>query len=259
MDKQNKKVYESEKYFFGYPVEFKDKEGNGLCWIYCPTIKEIIIDKSKFRFYQNLLTMEDMDVKKIIQEKNKAVKDMEIPDVFSYLLESGRHNPSFLVDLQKAFYTFVKEEVTFLFDEKLVVIGDVVDKRLLDKDLFYEFQNEIRVLSKIDIKEPILEDESPMQRKFRLKREERDFYKRKQNSRKGDAPEYIDLISSVCALDVGVTYQNVGDLTLFALYEFLRRGQERDKFKQDISSLLAGADKNKVKPKFWIRNLKSDD
>jgi hypothetical protein len=44
-------------------------------------------------------------------------------------------------------------------------------------------------------------------------------------------------------------------LTYASIFDILNRYQEKEKYSIDIRSLLAGADRKKVKPKYWIRNL----
>ena len=82
---------------------------------------------------------------------------------------------------EKAFYTFIREKVQILSDLKIISIGNGLEKRIIDKNKFYKFQNILRIQNRLPIEEEAPEDESPMQRKFRLRRQERERAKRNSN------------------------------------------------------------------------------
>ena len=104
------------------------------------------------------------------------------------------------------------------------------------------------------IKEPPPENETPMQRKFRLKREQRERVKEKQ-AKKDDGIEFADLISSLCTMNVGITALNIKDLTIYQIKDQLERAQVREKYYTELDMLMAGADSKKIKPIHYVRNL----
>jgi hypothetical protein len=55
-------------------------------------------------------------------------------------------------------------------------------------------------------------------------------------------------------MGLGINPLNIGELSYAAIGPLLRTYQEKEKFDMDVRSLQAGADKKKVKPKYWIRN-----
>ena len=245
-------MIDNEKLFVGSPVNFYD-----ICLIYPLKINDILsLGKSVYNYQINLLTMNERDMQKMLKEKN-------IPEnsrlyglsVFEYFMESCENNRNFLLDLEKAFFTFIREKISILPDLKCIVIGDFKDKRIINKDNFSELQDIIRISNHIPIPEHPPKDESPMARKFRLRREAVEEAKRKKAEKEGANLELEDLIECLCVYGIGFTPQNIGDLTIYALYKLLNRLQKKEQYELDIRMLLAGADSKKVKPKNWITKL----
>lgn len=202
----------------------------------------------------NLLTLTSGDLVETYKKKKVSVPD-DI-DVFDNLMESCERDNAFLLDLEDAFFTFLREKVQVLSDLKLISVGNGLDRRIIDRDTFYDFQDILRVQNRIAIVDRPPENETAMQKKFRLRREEVERAKRKQKSKDAEAASMHDLISSMCCLGIGVTLQNVGDLSIYSFHELLDRAQAKESYETDIKMLLAGADSKKVKPKYWIKNLK---
>ena len=203
----------------------------------------------------NLLTLTSYDLYEFY--KKKEIKVSPDIDVFDNLMESCENDEYFLLDVQNAFYTFIREKVQILPDLKIILLESKNSKRIIDKKIFLDFQNILRIQNRVPISEEVPEDENPIQRKFRLRREQVRQAKKRQAERDSDkAVSFHDLISSLCCYNIGINLQNVGDLSIYSFYELLDRIQEKEKYDLDIRSLLAGASPKKVKPKNWIRNLK---
>ena len=242
----------SLKALFGAGYQFEN-----ICMVYPLKIKEIIgMGQEKYQEQLNLLILTSEDLYN--QYKKKGIDVPKDIDVFDNLMFSCENDESFLLDMEEAFYTFIREKVQILSDLKIISIGNGLEKRIIDKNKFYKFQNILRIQNRLPIEEEAPEDESPMQRKFRLRRQERERAKRKNNKEKGEPVHFHDLISSLCVYNIGVNLQNVGDLSIYAFHELLDRVQEKERYDLDIRSLLAGADPKKVKPKNWIRKLNED-
>lgn len=242
-------MIDNEKLFVGSPINFYD-----ICLIYPIKINDILsLGKITYNYQINLLTMTERDMRKML-EKKKISEEDEIYSlsIFEYLMESGKNNSNFLLDLEKAFFTFIREKISILPDLGYVVIGDFKDKRIIDKNNFEDFQDIIRISNHIPIPERSPEDESPMAKKFRLRREAVEEAKRKKAEKEGTNLELEDLIECLCAYGIGFTPKNIGDLTIYALYKLLNRLQKKEQYELDIRMLLAGADSKKVKPKNWI-------
>lgn len=135
---------------------------------------------------------------------------------------------------------------------KQIVIGSPEQKRIINHENFYNFQNVIRIQNRITEIAPIPIDESPMAKKFREKRELRDAVKRKQQD--NNAPSLTDLMCAICSYKIGITPFNVKDITLFTLYSLLNMNRDKEKYDKEILFLSGGADPKKVKPKYWITN-----
>lgn len=238
--------------FLNIPIIFD----NDLCMIYPLTVKEIIIMKeSVYRFYLNSLVLSTSEIEEILKKKGVELSLFEGITAFEYLMQSAKNSNTFLLELEKAFSTFIREPVLFLFDENKIVIGeDFSEQRFLTSENFLEFQNILRIQNKVPTKVLPPENEDPRMKKFRLKREERDRVKAKLNSEKDTIP-LIDLMTSLCAYGVGITPFNVGNLSICAFYAQLARIQEKEKYDLDVSQLLAGADSKKINLVYWIRKL----
>lgn len=242
----------SLKALFGAGYQFEN-----ICMVYPLKIKEIIgMGQEKYQEQLNLLILTSEDLYN--QYKKKGIDVPKDIDVFDNLMFSCENDESFLLDMEEAFYTFIREKVQILSDLKIISIGNGLEKRIIDKNKFYKFQNILRIQNRLPIEEEAPENESPMQRKFRLRRQERERAKRNSNKEKGEPVHFHDLISSLCVYNIGVNLQNVGDLSIYAFHELLDRVQEKERYDLDIRSLLAGADPKKVKPKNWIRKLNED-
>jgi hypothetical protein len=160
--------------------------------------------------------------------------------------------------LQKAFSTFIREKVHFSFDTQEIIVGeDLNNRRVLNKDNFEDFQNILRAQNKLPVPEPIPENESAMARKFRLRREQLAEVKRKQALKNGESVSLLDSISTLVCFNIGVNFQNVGNLTMYQFKELLARAQTKYKYDLDIRMIAAGADPKKIKPKHWFGKLEN--
>ena len=157
----------------------------------------------------------------------------------------------FLLELQSAFATFIKEDIMLLPKINSVLVGAPQDRRLITSQNYSDFQDILRLHNMREMKEPPPENESAIARKFRLKREARDAAKRKQQEKNGDGQSLVDLLE--IATVFGIDYKNV---TLFAFYNLIARYQAKEKWDQDIKLICAGADSKKIKSKYWGESLK---
>ena len=227
-----------------------------ICWIYPLKIKDIIaIGEEKYSEYLGLLTIDRNRISKELKEGN-IKKDLNFSPL-EYLLINASLNNTFLVELQKAFSTFIREEVHFLPKQKEIVIGeDFVNKRTLNNENFEDFQNILRAQNKLTIIEPVPKKENPMEKKFRLRREQVAEAKRKEAMKNGEVVTISDSISTLICLNVGVTFENVGELTVYQFQEILARAQMKYKYDMDLRLIAAGANPDKIKPKKWFGKIK---
>lgn len=236
-----------QKAFLNLPYIYSN-----ICVIYPLTMKEIVsMGQVNYSSYLSILSMEVFDIIRNAEKKGVILEPDKI-NVLQFLIESARQDYSFLLELKNAFRTFIREEVIILFDEYKIVIGDGTDKRILDNNNFGEFQNIIRVQNKREVKEVPPANETPLQKKFRLKAEYRDAIKRQQKANDPDAPDFCSLMNALCIYS-GITPQQLQQYSFFAFKDSFDANQLRDKYDIDIRSLLAGADPKKVKPSPWIK------
>lgn len=233
--------------FIGAPCVFYD-----ICLIYPLKVGEVIGIKSSFDIYLQTLTINRSFIIRQFQKKKVDMSPSDMPTPFEFIMESARLDDTFLLELTRAFSTFIKEEVTILPDIKKVIVGSFDDLRFIDESNFTEFQNIIRLQNELEIEEEIPQDESPMARKFREKRELRDAVKKNQQS--GDEVTFQQSISAICVYGIGITPFNIKDLSMKAFYNLLRTSGSKEKYETEMNYLYNGADPKKLKPTYWINN-----
>lgn len=199
----------------------------------------------------NLLLLTEADINEIIKKKN--LKESEVPDLtpLSYLLKSAELNEMFFLELQKAFSTFIQEEILLLPKINSVLVGSPEEKRLITNKNYSDFQDILRIQNRREVPKPPPENESDIARKMRLKREERERIKKKQMMKKnGDAAREIADLLEIAEV-YGIDYK---EKSIYAFYGLLQRHQLKEKWAQDIQMLCAGASSEKIKAKYWGEN-----
>lgn len=236
----------------GEPSWFKN-----ICQIYPPKVKDVVTNQD-FSNFQTILLISAEEIEDLFVE-NKQKMDT-YPTPLEFLLANCYNNKNYEELTRKAFMFFIREKITILYDLKAIWIGDTselsnIDNlqqlRLLNEENFLDFQNSIRVALGEKPKEPPNPNEDPRVKRIKAKARYRDRIKAKQ----GKGIGFSTSLTSICCMGIGITPLNVGELSYAAVSELIRRYQEKEKYETDISSLLAGADSKKVKPKYWIRNL----
>ena len=242
-----------EQFFIGLPVNFKNK-----CKIYPPLLREMLADDD-FTAYRKILTYSQEELEDDLI--NKIDSNDSIPTPIEYLLASSYFNKDFEKIAKNAFRFFIKEEVTFLYDRKAILIGDLetvvkeiksLDELIIiEENEYFEFQNLIRKSLGEKPIEPPNPNEDPRVKRIKAKARYRDKIKAK----KGMGLSLETIIESICCMGIGITPLNIGEMSYVAVTKILSRYQEKEAYARDIDALLAGADSKKVKPKYWIRNL----
>ena len=236
-------------FLIGLPVEFKR-----LCLVYPPKVKEVL-GNQLYNVYIKLLTSSQEEIEDEYVENNLDLKNLLTP--FEYLLNLAFNNEKVKEMIESAFLFFVHEPITFLYENKAIMIGEVKDikslkeMRLLKEEDFFEFQNLVRESVGHKAVEPPNPNENPRIKAMKAKARYRDKIKAKS----GKNLNLESTITSICCMNVGITLLNIGELSYAAIPALMARYQAKEKYDLDISSLLAGADSKKVKPKYWIRNL----
>lgn len=242
-----------ERVFLGYPEEFHQK-----FLIYPPLIKDVV-GNIEFSQYRQMLTISQEDIEDELVKDNQ--EQSEIPTPFEFLLANSYHDKEFERIAKNAFYFFIHQEVTFIYEQKKILIGDLEEELSRVKDLselvfleeeeFFDFQNSIRESIGEKSIEPPNPDEHPKIKRMKALARYRDRIKMKS----GKGLNLETLLSSICCMGIGITPLNIGEMSYVAANILIMRYQEKEKYEIDIRSIQAGAEAKKIKPKYWIRNL----
>ena len=235
--------------FMGCPTELK-----GICKIYPLKLKEIIeMDQTIYNGKLGLLLLDETEILNLIKQKTGKEVPIEEIDPLTYLIKSAENSDMFLLELQSAFSTFIKEEVLILPKINSILIGKPEERRLLTSKNFRDFQDILRIQNKRKIKEPPPENETPGQKKMRLLREKVAAVKKKQSQKDNEGQSLLDLLEIAAVFGI-----DIYNCTLFSFYNQLHRHQLKEKWDQDIQMLCAGADSQKMKPKYWGESSKDN-
>ena len=240
--------------FLKIPLNFNDK-----CKIYPPSIEEVFSEE-KFSIYKNLLCITKEDIQDEFTEKKIEVDHFPLP--LEYLLSTSQKSAQVEQILKQAFRFFLHEEVTFLYDVKVLVIGDlqeeikkiktVHDLKMIKENEFFDLQNLIRIsLGEQPIERPV-EDEDPRIARLKAKARYRDRIKAKKGVAGGLS--FQTVLEALCCMGIGLTPLNIGQLSYASISPLVSRWQLKDKYETDIKSLLAGAKASKVHPIYWIKD-----
>lgn len=247
-------MIDSVRTFLGFPEDF-----HGKFLVYPPLVKDVIGD-IRYPQYQQLLTLSREDLEDELT-KDGQIEIESVPTPFEFLLANSYHDKEFEKVAKEAFYFFIHQEVSFIYEQKKILIGDL-EKEIarvtdlsqlvfLEEDEFFDFQNMVRMSigeTPIVLPDP---NEHPKIRRMKALARYRDKIKKKT----GKGLSLETLLSSICCMGIGITPLNIGEITYAATNTLTRRFQEKEKFETDIRSIQAGAEAKKIKPKYWIRNL----
>ena len=247
-----------ELFFIGAPAMFKA----GVL-IYPPSVKDVITN-NKYGFYIKILTYSQEEIEDIYVKEKQDLSMFPTP--LEFLLNNCYHDQGYEKICKEAFRFFLKEDVEFLYDKKLILIGKIEevlqnlqslgDLITISEKEFFDFQNLIRLASNQKMVEPPNPNEHPKVKAMKAKARYRDKIKAKQAAKSGIT--LFNSLASICCMGVGLTPLNIGEISYVAMQSIMSQYQEKEKYSIDIDSLLAGADSKKIKPKYWIRNLDED-
>lgn len=235
-------------FLFGYPVEFKH-----LCMVYPPKVYDSF--NKHFFLYSQILTLSQEEIEDEYVEKELDISNLLNP--FEYLLNSAYNDTTLMGYIKEAFYFFIHEPVTFLYEQKQIIIGDVSkvesikDLRILREEDYFDFQNLVRQAVGKQVVERPDPNEDPRVKAIKAKARYRDKIKAK----KGMGLSLQSTLSSICCMGIGITPLNIGELSYAIIPVLLETYQAKEKYELDTDCLLAGADAKKIKPKYWIRNF----
>ena len=244
-------------YFLGAPSEFK----SGI-YIYPPKVKDVITNPD-YGKYSRLLTYSQEEVE---DEFTEAKKTLDVyPTPIEFLLNNSYHNKEYDRLCKEAFKFFLHTEVTFLYDQKMILVGkledilkgakSVDDLVMIKEEEFFDFQNAIRECVGKKPVEPPEQNLHPKVREMKRKARYRDKIKAKEAEKGKRGISQYTMLVSICCMGLGITPLNIGEMSYLAMESIFRKYQEKEKYQLDIDSLLAGADSKKIKPQYWISNF----
>lgn len=240
-------------FFLGYPVPFLN-----ICSVYPPKVKDILNEKN-YPVYRKLFLSSQEDIEDEYTELKLSLDN--VPTPLGYLFVMLQADPRMKAIITEGFKFFIKESVTLLEDQKIIVIGDlkevlknaksIEDLRIIKEENYFEFQQLLRRSIGEKEVEPYNPNENPKIKYFKAKARLRDRVKAKSK----DNLTFGSTLAAICCMDLNLSPLNIGELSQAAISVLIRYYQEKTKYEIDIKSLLAGADSKKVKPQNWIRNI----
>ena len=246
----------NKNFFLKLPVNFNNK-----CKIYPPSINDIIGNEN-FPVYQKILTFSQEELEdEFLDKTDSQGNPLKVPTPIEYLFCNSYNDKEFENIAKQAFEFFIKEEVTFLYETKSILIGNIEqvvkqidslnDLIIIKEEEFFDFQNLIREsIAEKPVERPNL-NEDPRVKRIKAKARYRDKIKAK----KGMGISLETTLVSICCMGIGITPLNIGEMSYVAACAIMERYQEKENYHIDIDTLLAGSESKKIKPKYWIRNL----
>ena len=249
-----------EAFFIGAPVEFKP----GVS-VYPPTTREVITTP-QYGVYGRILTYSQEEVEDEFLADKQELKTYPTP--IEFLLNNSYHNKGYEKLCKEAFKFFLHQEVFFLYDQKMIVVGNLQEVLgaienldglaniiTIREEEFFDFQNLIRDCIGKKIVEHPNPNEHPRVKEMKRKARMRDKAKAKQAAKSKDGVNLFTMLVSICCMGLGITPLSIGEMSFIALESIMRKYQEKEKYHLDIDSLLAGGDSKKIQPKYWIKNF----
>jgi len=245
----------NEKIFLKKPIKFKD-----ICQIYPPTVNDMLDDD--FSFCHTLLIMTQEELEDAYINENVP----QIPTPFQYLLMNYHQDKEAQNKILYGLEKIIGEPITIVPELEVIIIGksedeldpniDLENPRVIDKNNFFDFQNMIRISLGGSVIEKPVEDEDPRIKRYKAKirASERMLAKKKQKN----GANLGTLLAAICCMGIGLTPLNIGEISYACVPWIIGMSQQKEEYEIDIRALLAGADKKKVKPKYWIKDLNEE-
>lgn len=233
---------DSLKLLAGLPIPMSDS----TCFVHPKTLLEIAaIGVEKYFKYVNILTINDLDIKKILSDADISIFDF----VFLNCSQKNDFNDLFL----EALNYFIKEEIIFVAEIESFVVGPFGEQRFLTRDNFSEFQEIIKSQNFLNDKDkPTSEDEAAKRIKQSLAKSREKIAKIKGKSE--EKIEISDLIASL-AINTSLSIDRIWNITYYTFNDQFKRMRLLEQYDTGLQSILAGADPKKVKLEDWIKNI----
>lgn len=242
-----------ENFFIGVPYEFEPN-----FFIYPPTVEQVLTCKN-FGTYSALLLISQEEIEDDLAKSGGDFN--KLPTPFEFLLMSCYHDKQIEEAITAAFDFFCHTPITFLYEEKRILLGDIKQQLMGIKEIndlkplnyltdlnYFDFQNALRQAVGFKPVEPYRNDIPPRLKRMKALARYRDKVKAKQNS-KGSMKT---MLAALCCMGIGLTPLNIGQMSYAAVHSLISIYQSKEKYDIDIRSLLAGADSKKIHPVYWM-------
>ena len=240
------------RFFIGAPVPV-----GRLCKVYPPKVRDIV-ENEKYPYFRQILFITQEDLEDMKTEGK--IKEFMTP--FSFLLDRAQMAPEIEDLVKEGFYFFIHEEITILYDMKIIIIGNLEEEiskvkelknlRILSEKDYLAFQNYLRESVGEKTVEPMDLDENPRIREIKAKGRKRERAKLKSQG----GISLGTLLSAICCMGIGITPLTIGEMSYAAISCIKDMAQKKEKYEIDVQSLLAGADSKKVHPEYWMTEEK---
>ena len=218
-----------------------------------------MLDNEYFGFWRQLLCITQEEIEDEAVQKNPDANKFLTP--MEYLLAACYQSKEIEKIMKEGFEFFLKVPVTFLYDAKSILIGDLGevmktvksldDLVMIQENEYFDFQNAMRAAFGEKPVEPPNPNEDPRIKRMKAKARYRDKIKAKQ----GGGLSLQTSLEAICCMGIGLTPLNIGEVSYAAIGTIMERYQMKEKYDIDIKSLLAGAKASKVNPVYWIKNI----
>ena len=244
----------NERIFLRAPIEFQN-----ICKIYPPTVNDVVLNENYNTYQYSLtLTQEDLDDE---YDKTPQPFGFVTPTPFQYIMANCEANEDFMNIITDALEFFLHEPLTIIPELKIIFIGkydedinpdeDFENPRLIKEDNYFDFQNRLREaigVKAIELPDP---DEDPRVRRIKAKARYRDKIKAK----KGGGLDLGTSLAALCCMGIGLNPLNIGEISYASVSWLIQLYQQKESYETDVKAIMAGADANKINPKYWIRKL----
>lgn len=249
----------NEKVLLGLPLEFKD-----ICKIYPPTVNDVV-KNDDFSMWVSIMCISQATLFEEFEDKfDNDGQPIPAPSPFEYLLALCYSSKEIFEIIETGFQFFLHEPIQILYDARAIMIGDLEQEllkieniqnlRLINEQNYDEFQILIREAAGLKQPEPLedLQALDPRVARFKRLARERDKVKAKQDAK--NAPTLATSLASICCMGIGLTPLNIGEIPYAMINELILINQRKEKYTNDCTSLMLGADAQKIGFKYWIRN-----
>ena len=221
--------------------------------LYSPTINEIgVIGHVDYMINVQLSLF---NKKKILLDlfgiDEEVYNKIENEDDYSVLID----HPDIRNYIAKALSFFVKDDVVFKTESQSFYVAE---KEFINKTNFQSVASIIRKLNAVpdDIGPGELRSNKPNSKTAKLLEEMKSFEKKISSG--DDEMELKDICSILCiAPDNGINIHNIGDLTIFQVYEQFERMASKDEFNRALPIWANGHWDSKEKFPEWIKRTKT--